>query len=64
VEATTTDIPEVLASVALSEEPVVSIVPTQVDSTLVFVGVTRPVIEMGSGNAWTGLLKVHLEGGE
>ena len=55
VEATTTVIPEVLALAALSEEPVVGIVPVQVESTLVSVGVTRPVIEMGSGSAQTGL---------
>jgi len=55
VEATTTDVPGVLASAALSEGPVVGIVPVQVESTLVSVGVTRPVIEMGSGSAQTGL---------
>ena len=64
MEATTIDVPEVLASAALSEEPVVGIVPVQVESTLVSVGVTHPVIEMGSGKAWIGLLKVHLDGGE
>ena len=55
VEATTTDVSEVLALPALSEEPVVGIVPTQVESTLVSVGVTRPVIEMGSESAQAGL---------
>jgi len=54
VEATTTDIPEVLALAALSEEPVVGLVPVQVESTLISVGVTRPVIERGSGSAPAG----------
>ena len=55
VEATTTDVPEMLASAALLEEPVVGLVPAQVESTPISVGVTHPVIEMGSGSARVGL---------
>ena len=51
VEATTTNVSEVLASAALSEKPVVRLVPAQVELTPVSVGVARPVIEMGSGSA-------------
>jgi len=54
VKATTTDVLEVLASAALSEDSVVGLVPAQVESTPVFVGVTRPVIEMGSESALAG----------
>jgi len=50
----TTDVLEVLASAALSEEPVVGLVPLQVESTPVSVGVTHPVIEIGSGSALAG----------
>jgi len=58
VEATITNVPEVLASAALSEEPVVGLVPAQVESTPISVGVTRPVIEMGSGVHWQGRLQL------
>ena len=54
VEATTTDVLEVLASAALSEEPTVGLVPAQVESTPFSVGVTRPVIERGSESALEG----------
>ena len=55
MEATTTDVPEVLASAALSEEPVVGLVPAQVESTPVSVGVTHPIIERGSRSTLAGL---------
>jgi len=55
VEATTTDVSGMLALSALLEEPVIGIIPAQVESTLVSEGVTRPVIEMGSGCAQAGL---------
>ena len=42
VEAATIDVPEVLASAALSEEPIVGLVHTKIESTPVFVGVTVP----------------------
>ena len=51
VEATTTANPEMLASASASEEPVVGLVPVQVESAPVSVGVTRPVIKRGSGSA-------------
>jgi len=54
VEATTTTIPEVLASVSESKEPVVGLIPIQVESTLASVGVTHPFIERESGSALAG----------
>jgi len=54
IEATTTTVPEVLASASVSKEPVVGLVPAQVESTTVSVDVTRPVIERGSGSALAG----------
>ena len=38
----------------MSEEPVVGLVPAQVESTPISVGVTHPVIDRGSGSALTG----------
>ena len=54
VEATTTAVPGVLASASASEESVVGLVPAQVESALVSVGVTHPVIKRGSGSAPAG----------
>jgi len=53
-EATTTTVPEVLATALASEEPVVGLIPAQVESAPVSVGVTRPVIERGPGSAPAG----------
>ena len=55
VEATTTIVvPEVSVTTSASDELVVSLIPAQVESAPIFVGVTRPVIERGSGSAPTG----------
>ena len=54
VEATATAILEVLALASASEEPIISLVPAQVESALASVGITCPVIERGSGSAPAG----------
>jgi len=54
MEATTITISEVLASASVSEEPVVGLIPAQVESTPISVGVTHPVIERGYGSALAG----------
>jgi len=54
MEATVTTVLEVLASASASEEPVVGLIPTQVESAPASVGVTRPVIERGSRSAPAG----------
>ena len=45
MEATTIAVPEVLASALASENPVVGLVPAQVESAPVSADITRPVIE-------------------
>ena len=54
MEAATTTVSEVLASASASEDPVVSLVPTRVESAPVSVDVTRLVIERGSRSAPAG----------
>jgi len=54
VEATTTTIPEVLAMAAVSEEPVVGLIPTKIESAPISVDITHPIIERGSGSAPAG----------
>ena len=58
VEATTTTVMEVLATALELKEPVVDLVPAQVESAPVSVGVTRPVMERGSGMHWQGHLQL------
>ena len=53
-ETTTITVLEVLAMISASEEPVVSLVPAQVESAPVSMDVTHPVIERGSGSVSAG----------
>jgi len=51
MEATTTTVPEVLATAAVSEELVVDLIPDQIESAPISVDITRPIIERGSESA-------------
>ena len=56
VEATATDVPEVLAMTSVSDEPVVGLTPTQVE----LVPVSRSVMERGSGSTSAGYLQLMI----
>jgi len=55
VEATITNIPKVLATTSVLQEPAVGLVPAQVELAPVFVDTTRTIIERGSVSASAGL---------
>ena len=49
VETTTITVPEVLATTSVSDEPVVDLIPAQVELAPVSVDATRTIIERGPG---------------
>ena len=55
VEATTITIPEVLATTSTSKEPVVALIPAQVELAPVSVDTTHTIMEKKSRSASTGL---------
>ena len=55
VEATTMTVPEVLATTSTSQEPVVGLIPAQVELAPVSVDTTHIIIERGSESASAGL---------
>ena len=55
VETTTITVPEVLATTSTSKEPVVGLIPAQVELAPVSVDTTRTITERKSGSASAGL---------